>query len=79
IEVQFAAVPTQGAAQQLWQHLQQQIPALLSGRQPAIVRVTLDSQVFWRVRTDGFSDQADALAFCRQAQAAGVACTLGGP
>lgn len=78
IQVQFAAVPTQDAAQEVWRRLQGQIPTLLSGRQPAFVRVEHDGQVFWRVRTNGFSDDAEASAFCHQAEAAGVACSLGG-
>jgi Flp pilus assembly protein TadD len=78
IQVQFAAVPTQDAAQETWRRLQGQIPTLLSGRQPAFVRVEHDGQVFWRVRTNGFSNEAEASAFCHQAETAGVACTLGG-
>jgi len=79
IEVQFAAVPTRDGAQEVWHHLQNQIPAMMSGRQPEFIRVENDSQEFWRVRTGGFSNEADALAFCRRAHAAGVACTIGGP
>ena len=78
IQVQFAAVPTQDAAQSIWRQLQAKIPTMLSGRQPAFIRVERNGEVFWRVRTNGFSDEAEASAFCHRAQAAGVACSLGG-
>ncbi|HUB10745.1 MAG TPA: tetratricopeptide repeat protein [Acetobacteraceae bacterium] len=78
VQVQLAAVPTQAAAQAAWQHLQQQMPTLVSGRQPVFVEVERNGQVFWRLRTGGFADEAQALAFCHQAQAAGAACALAG-
>lgn len=77
IQVQFAAAPTEDAAQAEWQRLQERMPVLLSGRQPVIARVDRNGRTFWRVRTDGFADVAQAAAFCQKVQAAGNACATG--
>ncbi|HVC63809.1 MAG TPA: tetratricopeptide repeat protein [Acetobacteraceae bacterium] len=79
VQVQLAAVPTQDSAQADWQRLQQQMPALLSGRQPAFIKVERNGQTFWRVRTGAFSDTTEAAVFCQRIQAAGGACSVGGP
>jgi Flp pilus assembly protein TadD len=79
MQVQFAAVPTQTAAQAEWQRLQVKMPELLSGRQPVFTQVERNGATFWRVRTGGFADSAEATAFCRKVQAAAGACSIGGP
>jgi Flp pilus assembly protein TadD len=79
MQVQFAAVPTESAAQVEWQRLQEQMPALLSGRQPMFIKVERHGQTFWRVRTGGFANAAQASVFCHKVQAAAGTCVVGDP
>ena len=79
MQVQLAAVPTEAAAKASWQGLQKQMPALLGGRQPVFTKVERDGHIFWRVRTDGFADAAQANAFCQQVKAAGGSCVISEP
>lgn len=79
MQVQFAAVPTEGAADAEWQRLQRQMPKLLSSRQPVITKVERDGHTFWRLRTGGFANAAQATGFCRQVRAAGRDCSIGEP
>ena len=76
IQVQFSASPSEAAAQAEWQRLENRMPDLLSGREPAITKVERDGHVFWRLRTNGFDSQQDAQAFCSHAQVAGASCVV---
>jgi Flp pilus assembly protein TadD len=79
LQVQFAAVPTQDAAQAEWQRLQERMPVLLSGRQPIFSKTERNGRTFWRVRTGGFATAVQVTAFCRQVSAAGGTCSIGEP
>ena len=76
ISVQLAAVRSQGAAQAEWVALQRRLPDLLGGRQAVFPKTERDGKTFWRVRTAGFSDVAEARGFCERVRAKGAACAV---
>ena len=77
VKVQLAALPTEEGARAEWQRLLHRMPQLLGGREPAVSRLDrADGKVFWRLRTGGFTDIADATAFCSKVRAQGFGCTL---
>ena len=72
--VQLGAVPSEHAAEQAWQRLKQKMPDQFSGHEPIIARAERDGRVFWRLRTGGFSDMADAVSFCDHVRQGGGDC-----
>jgi Flp pilus assembly protein TadD len=78
VQVQFAALPTEADAHAEWQRLQHRMPTLLNDRAPVFTRVKVNGQIFWRVRTGGFPDDAQAEGFCQQVRQAGANCAIGG-
>jgi hypothetical protein len=74
--VQLAALTTEQAAHEEWQRLSHRMPTLLGSRKPTFTRTDRDGHVFWRVRTTGFPDLAQARTFCEQVRAAGGGCTV---
>ncbi|MDQ2762492.1 MAG: SPOR domain-containing protein [Pseudomonadota bacterium] len=74
--VQLAALMSEDAARSEWQRLTKRMPELLNGRQPVFTRTERDSHTFWRVRTAGFADVAQARAFCDQVRAKGGGCSV---
>lgn len=50
------------------------MPKLLVEREPVFIKVVRGTQTFWRLRTGGFTNVADAKAFCAQVRLAGGAC-----
>jgi len=76
--VQLAAVDSEGAAQTEWQRLAKRMPDLLGDRHPVVQRADRDGHAVWRVRTGGFTDIADATAFCARVRAKGGACSIAG-
>jgi Flp pilus assembly protein TadD len=71
---QLAAVPSEAAAHDEWEQLSKRMPDLLNGRQPLFTRVDRDGQVFWRVRTSGFTDVTEARNFCGLVRSHGGGC-----
>ena len=76
VEVQLAATPSEDAAQAEWRQLQEKLPAVLSGREPTTTKVEKDGKVFWRLRTGGFADAAEAGAFCERVRTGGASCVV---
>ncbi len=76
--VQLAAVESEDAAQTEWQRLAKRMPDLLGERRPVVQRAERDGRAVWRVRTGGFTDVAEATAFCARVRAKGAACSLAG-
>jgi hypothetical protein len=74
--VQFAALGSEEAARAEWTQLNKKIPDLLGGRQANFSKTERDGKVYWRVRTGGFADMAQATSFCERARAKGAACSI---
>ena len=72
--VQLGAVPSEKAAQQAWRRLAQKMPDQFSGHEPIIAKAERDGRVFWRLRTGGFTDMADAVSFCDRVRQGGSDC-----
>jgi hypothetical protein len=74
--VQLAALASEDAARGEWQALLKRMPDLLNGRQPIYTRTERNGRTFWRVRTSGFADVAQARAFCEHVRTKGGGCSV---
>jgi hypothetical protein len=74
--VQLAAVGSEEAAHSEWQRLEKHWPDLFGHRQPAFSKTDHGGRALWRVRTGGFSDVAQATAFCERVRAKGAGCSI---
>ncbi len=74
--VQLAAVESEQLAKAEWQRLAHRYPDLLGGRTPSLSRTTHAGKLFWRVRTGGFADTAQAVIFCERIKAKGGGCSV---
>jgi hypothetical protein len=74
--VQLAAVGSEDAARSEWQRLEKHWPDLFGHRQPAFSKTEHGGRALWRVRTGGFSDVAQATAFCERVRAKGAGCSI---
>lgn len=74
--VQFAALGSEAAAHAEWVSLTKRYPDLLGNHQPSFSKTERDGKMFWRVRTGGFADMAQATGFCERARAKGAACSI---
>ena len=77
-EVQLAAVETEHAASVEWDRLAKRMPDLIGRHHPAITKAERDGKTFYRLRTGGFTDTAQATAFCVQVKAKGGGCAIAG-
>ncbi|HEY2131961.1 MAG TPA: SPOR domain-containing protein [Acetobacteraceae bacterium] len=75
-QVQLAALPSERAAMSEWERLEKRDPGLFGGRKPSVIRVAHDGKVFWRLRTGGFADMAQASIFCERIKAKGAGCAV---
>ncbi|MGH7067164.1 MAG: SPOR domain-containing protein [Acetobacteraceae bacterium] len=75
-EVQLAAMSSEQGAMREWQRLQAALPNLFDARQPRVEKVDVDGHIFWRLRTGGFADIAEATRFCATVRAKGSGCTI---
>ncbi|MGH7049599.1 MAG: SPOR domain-containing protein [Acetobacteraceae bacterium] len=75
-EVQLAAMSSREGAMREWQRLQAAWPNLFNAREPLVEKVEVDNHTFWRLRTGGFADIAEATRFCATLRAKGSGCTI---
>ncbi len=74
--VQLAALGSEAAAMAEWQRLGKMLPDVFGDRRPTLQKAERDGKAFWRLRTTGFTDVADATAFCAKLRAKGASCTI---
>jgi len=74
--VQLAALSSENAAHEEWQQLSKRMPDLFNQRRPVFSRTQRDGHIFWRVRTAGFADVAQARSFCGRVRAKGGGCSV---
>jgi Flp pilus assembly protein TadD len=74
VAVQFAATTSEQAAYAFWQDLVHRFPQALAAREPTVIRYERGDTVFWRVRTEGFGNVAQAQGLCARIKAGGQAC-----
>jgi hypothetical protein len=75
-QVQLAAVSSEEAARAEWQRMEKRMPELFGQRQPAFSKTERNGRTLWRLRTGGFSDTAQATAFCERVRAKGAGCSI---
>ena len=74
--VQLAAVQSEAVAQAEWQRLSKRLPVLLEDRRLILQRAENKGREFWRIRTGGFADAAEAASFCAKIKAKGGNCAV---
>jgi len=74
--VQLAAFTTEAAAKLEWRRLETRMPQLFSRHRPLVSKLERDGRVYWRLRTGGFEDAAQATAFCERVRAKGGGCSV---
>jgi hypothetical protein len=74
--VQLAALSSEESAKTEWERLSKRMPDLLGRKQPAVSKIERDGKTYWRLRTGGFADIAQATAFCEQVRAKGNGCSI---
>ncbi|MBR0674519.1 SPOR domain-containing protein [Roseomonas soli] len=77
IRVQLGALTSEESARGEWDRLARRHADLLGAFRPQVVRFEREGQAtLFRLRTGGFADVASAQAFCEQARARSVPCTV---
>ena len=76
LQVQLAALASEQGAMTEWQRLAKKDPDLFGGRTPNVLRVEREGKVFWRLRTGGFADVAQATSFCARIKSRGAGCSV---
>lgn len=76
LTVQLGALSSEAAAMAEWQKLAKGAPDVFASHHPAVQKTERDGKTFWRLRTTGFADMADATSFCTKVRAKGGACTI---
>jgi hypothetical protein len=76
IVVQLSAARTEAAAQTEWDRLAHRFPELLGQHRALFQKTNEPGATAWRLRTGGFTDQAQAKAFCDKVKAKGGQCSV---
>ena len=76
LQVQLAALGTEAAAMAEWQRLAKLMPDLFASRRPDVQRADRDGKTYFRLRTGGFTNVAQATGFCTQIKAKGAGCSI---
>jgi hypothetical protein len=75
-EVQLGALSTEAGARVEWERLAHRLPGLFDQHRPDVARAEVNGRTFWRLRTSGFSDVAEATTFCEQVRGKGGDCSI---
>ena len=76
VTVQLSAAKTEAEAQATWDRLAKKMPDLIGQRRALFQKASETGNSPWRLRTGGFSDQAQAKAFCDKVKAKGGQCAV---
>jgi hypothetical protein len=76
VVVQLAALESEEAAKAEWRRLERRYGDMLEGKTPTFSRTEHAGKTFWRVRTGGFADTAQAVLFCQRIRAKGGGCAV---
>jgi len=74
--VQLAAFSSEAAAKGEWRRLETRMPQLFNRHRPDVSKTERDGRIYWRLRTGGFGDVAQATAFCERVRAKGAGCSV---
>jgi len=74
--VQLGALSSEQAAHEEWGALAKRLPQFLLGKQPSVSKVERDGHTYWRLRTGGFADMAQATTFCLRMREKGASCSV---
>jgi len=74
--VQLGALSSEQSAHEEWSLLAKRLPQFLAGKQPSVSKVEHDGHTYWRLRTGGFADMAQATTFCLRMRAQGASCSV---
>ena len=75
-EVQLGALASEQAAREEWERLTRRMPGLLDQHRPDVAKAEVNGRTFWRLRTTGFADVAEATSFCEQVRSKGGGCSI---
>lgn len=76
IRIQFAAVKTEAAAQDVWSKLQKKYPSVLGGLGLNVEKVDKSGNVLYRVQAGPFADKAAAKRACMKLKAQNQDCIV---
>jgi hypothetical protein len=74
--VQLSMTKSEAAAQGEWDKLAKKLPDVMSAHRPLFQKTNETGATPWHLRTGGFSDQAQAKAFCDKVKAKGGQCSI---
>ncbi len=76
VTVQLFAAKSEAEAQATWDRLAKKMPDVLGQRRALFQKASDSGPASWRLRTGGFTDAAQAKAFCDKVKAKGGQCAL---
>ncbi len=76
VHLQLGAFGSENAARNEWVRLQQKLPNLLGGYEPAITTAQHNGATVWRLRIGGFGDPAAAGDLCAQLRSTATSCLV---
>ncbi|MSP02453.1 MAG: SPOR domain-containing protein [Acetobacteraceae bacterium] len=74
--VQLSTAKSEVEAQAAWDRLAKKMPDVVGQRRPLFLKSNEAGPAPWRLRTGGFTDSAQAKAFCEKVKAKGGQCTV---
>ena len=76
VTVQLSEAKSEAQAQLLWEKLAKKQPELFGQHRALFQKVNEHGTAPWRLRTGGFTDSAQAKAFCDKVKAKGGQCSV---
>jgi hypothetical protein len=76
VTVQLSEAKSEAQAQAAWEKMAKKMPEVIGQHRALFQKVNESGPAPWRLRTGGFTDQAQAKAFCDKVKAKGGQCTV---